>query len=107
MVHGGKRAGAGRKFGVRNKLTANGNVALTVLAQAYTEEMLDILVSLARSSDVSPSARARAAEAVLDRGNGKPTQTTAMVGPAGGPVVIRVPAVEPDSVTWQKRHAPK
>jgi|SRR6516164_4279037 len=45
-------------------------------ARAHTSEMIDILVSVARSKDAPDAARVAAASAVLDRGWGKPTQPT-------------------------------
>lgn len=41
-------------------------------AQAYTLEMLSVLVSVARDEAAPPAARVAAANAVLDRGHGKP-----------------------------------
>jgi hypothetical protein len=105
MGHGGKRAGAGRKFGVHNKLTADVKATLTEICKAHTPEMVELLLQIARGRKAT-SAQLKAIDSILDRGNGKPTQTTAMTGPAGGPVVVRLPVVEPDALTWQKRHAP-
>ena len=45
-------------------------------ARAYTTEMLDILVTVARNQNAPDSARVAAAQGVLDRGWGKPTQPT-------------------------------
>ena len=41
-------------------------------AQAHTLEMLSVLVSVARDDAAPPAARVAAANAVLDRGHGKP-----------------------------------
>ncbi|WP_198157717.1 hypothetical protein [Methylobacterium nodulans] len=42
-------------------------------AQAYTLEMLAVLVRVAMDEGAPPAARVTAANAVLDRGHGKPT----------------------------------
>jgi hypothetical protein len=105
MGHGGKRVGAGRKFGVRNKLTADVKATLTEICKAHTPEMVELLLKIARGQKAT-GAQLKAIDSILDRGNGKPMQTTALTGPAVGPVVVVVPAVEPDSLTWQKRYAP-
>jgi len=47
------------------------------LAQALSEEALDVLASLMRDPDVAPSSRIAAANAILDRAWGKPTQPVA------------------------------
>lgn len=41
-------------------------------AQAHTLEMLSVLVAVARDEAAPPAARVAAANAVLDRGHGKP-----------------------------------
>jgi hypothetical protein len=73
MPKGGKRESAGRPKGSRNKLTATANATLTELAQAYTDEMLRILVDLARNAE-SEGVRATCAFGLLDRGHGKPKE---------------------------------
>jgi hypothetical protein len=86
--HGGPRPNSGRPRGVRNKLTREANATLTQLCQAHTEEMVRVLVEVARSKKASPAARAVAAQAVLDRGNGKPMQSHEIGGPEGSPIPI-------------------
>jgi hypothetical protein len=51
--------------------------------------MVTVLVELARCKKASPAARAVAAQAVLDRGNGKPIQSHEFSGPEGSPIPIR------------------
>jgi hypothetical protein len=63
-------------------------VALTQLCQAHTEEMVGVLVEIARSENASPAARVVAAQAVLDRGNGKPMQSHEFSGRDGKPIPI-------------------
>jgi hypothetical protein len=82
----GCRKTGGRKAGVRNKITREANMALAELCQAYTLEMVEILVTISRDRKATPTARAAAAEAVLDRGNGKPAQYHEMGGKNGGPI---------------------
>jgi hypothetical protein len=75
MARGGKRPNAGRPKGRRNKITAAANATLTEMARAYTPEMLDLLVAVARGEIEGSSGRIHAIEGVLDRGNGKPHQS--------------------------------
>jgi hypothetical protein len=82
----GCRKTGGRKAGVGNKITREAKMALAELCQAYTQEMVEILVTVARDRKATPTARAAAAEAVLDRGNGKPAQYHEMGGMGGGPI---------------------
>ena len=86
---GGIRKNAGRPKGSRNKLTAVANANLVELAKAHTEEMLLILVRLARNSE-SDGVRAEAGVAVLDRGNGKPAQTHEIAGKDGQPIILEI-----------------
>ena len=43
-------------------------------ARVYTQEMLEILVKIARDTKASPAARAAACQYVIDRGHGKAPQ---------------------------------
>jgi hypothetical protein len=81
----GRKTG-GRKAGTLNKLTREANANLMQLCQAHTEEMVGILLSIARSRQTSPQARTSAAQAILDRGNGKPVQSHEVGGKNGGPI---------------------
>lgn len=65
---GGPRPGAGRKKGEPNKATAT----LKELARQYTAEAIEALVDVVRTE--TGSARVQAANALLDRGYGKPSQ---------------------------------
>lgn len=69
MARGGKREGAGRPAGAVNKATDD----IKVLARQYTAEALEALVAVVRDSE-SDAARVSAANALLDRGYGKPSQ---------------------------------
>lgn len=64
----GTRIG-GRQKGTPNKATAD----IRDAAQQYSEQALQVLVSVATSSE-SDAARVAAANAILDRAHGKPTQ---------------------------------
>lgn len=68
--HGGKRPGSGRKAGTPNKATAE----LKHLATAYTEEAVQTLAEVMRDKETPAQARVAAANALLDRGYGKPRQ---------------------------------
>jgi len=67
---GGARPGAGRPPGAPNKATRE----LKSLARQYTDEAILALADVVRDADAPPIARVKAAEALLDRGHGRPTQ---------------------------------
>lgn len=68
---GGYREGAGRPRGAKNKST----LELKGLAQQHTEDALKTLVEIMLSAESSDKARVAAANAILDRGFGKPHQS--------------------------------
>ena len=68
---GGYREGAGRPRGAKNKAT----LELKGLAQRHTEDALKTLVEIMLSAESSDKARVAAANAILDRGFGKPHQS--------------------------------
>lgn len=68
---GGYREGAGRPRGAKNKAT----LELKGLAQQHTEDALKTLVEIMLSAESSDKARVAAANAILDRGFGKPHQS--------------------------------
>lgn len=70
---GGKRSGAGRPAGAKARATVEQKATLEELARSHTETALNALVSIATKSD-SDAARVSAANALLDRGYGKPKQ---------------------------------
>ena len=78
---GGKRAGAGRKKGVPNKVT----VELATAAKVYAPEALKTLHTICTSGS-SESARVAAAQALLDRAFGKPRQAIEHSGTPGAPI---------------------
>lgn len=67
--HGGKRPGAGRKPGAVSKAKRE----LAAMAKEHAEEALSVLVHIMRC-DESGAVRVSAANAILDRGYGKPMQ---------------------------------
>lgn len=84
---GGKRAGAGRPKGAKDKLTREAGATLSDLARQHTATALEVLVQVARDGE-SEAARVSAANAILDRGYGKPTTPVEHTGKNGGPIQI-------------------
>lgn len=70
MAHGGKRKGAGRPKGRVTQAKRN----LMEMAKDHGETALGVLVEIATSKSSGEAARVSAANALLDRGYGKPTQ---------------------------------
>lgn len=84
---GGKRPGAGRPRGAQNRATKEQKGTLQELARSHTETALKTLVEVARKGE-SDAARVSAANALLDRAYGKPSQAVEVAGPQGGPIPI-------------------
>ncbi len=84
---GGKRPGAGRPKGAKDKLTREAGATISELAREHTETALKVLVQVATKSE-SDAARVSAANALLDRGYGKASQPVEH----GGGIVIAVSA---------------
>ena len=76
----GKKTG-GRQKGTPNKTTGG----VRAYALQFTQEMTDVLVAIARNTKASASARAYAANCVLDRAVGKPAQ--ALTGADDTPLI--------------------
>lgn len=89
MGMGGKRPGAGRKKGSLGKATIAQRGTLEELARSYTDVALQVLVDVAKSG-ASEAARVSAANALLDRGYGKPSQHTEITGKDGGDIKVRL-----------------
>lgn len=79
---GGRREGAGRPAGRRNTATRTQKATLTELARAHTATALSVLVKVAKDGE-SESARVSAANAILDRAYGKPSQAVKHSGSVG------------------------
>src|SRR4051794_37242895 len=82
---GGRRPGAGRPQGGRSRATKQAKATLSDLAKQHTELALKTLVSVATKGE-SETARVAAANALLDRAYGKPSQSHEHSGPNGGPI---------------------
>ena len=65
----GKKTG-GRQKGSKNLSTRD----MRAKAQAYGDDMIEVLVKIAKNGKLPPHDRITAAEKVLDRGYGKPAQ---------------------------------
>jgi hypothetical protein len=70
MARGGKREGAGRPAAATTKVGRE----LKAAAQEYTEDALAVLASIMNAKEEPAAARVSAANAILDRGHGKPKQ---------------------------------
>jgi hypothetical protein len=66
---GGKRTGAGRPAGSKNKVTPE----IKAMAQKHCPEALEMIVQLAQSAE-NESTRLAAAKELLDRGYGRSRQ---------------------------------
>lgn len=82
--HGGKRPGAGRKPGRVSKAKRE----LADMAKDHAESALDVLAEIMQDNQQPAAARVSAANALLDRGYGKPAQAVQVTGAEGGPVTV-------------------
>ena len=87
MAAGGKRAGAGRPAGRRNKVTAD----IKEIAQSFGEEAIKSLVEIVRDGEAPHAARVSAVKELLDRGYGKAKQALEHSGGMIYNVVTGVP----------------
>ncbi len=71
MPTGGKREGAGRPRGQRNKVTSG----IRDIAQGYGAEAISALVEIMRDAKAPHAARVAASREILDRGYGKSRQS--------------------------------
>ena len=70
-MHGGKREGAGRPAGSKNRSTPDQNERITELAKTHCELALQVLADVALKGKTD-SARVSAANALLDKAYGRP-----------------------------------
>lgn len=77
--HGGRRPGAGRK---PSKVSAVKR-EISDMAKDHAEAALRTLAEVMESQDEPASARVSAANAILDRAYGKPSQSVALSNPDG------------------------
>ncbi len=82
--HGGRRLGAGRKKGQVSETKR----VIAEMAREHAETALGVLVEIALRGE-SEAARVSAANALLDRGYGKPVQGMELTGEDGGPIETR------------------
>lgn len=82
--HGGKRPGAGRKPGGVSKAKRE----LADMAKDYADKALAVLAEIMGDNQQPAAARVSAANAMLDRGHGKPAQAVQLTGSEGGPVTV-------------------
>ena len=85
--HGGRREGAGRKPGVVNAAKRD----IAERAKTHGDNALRVLVEVMNDAEAPHAARISAANALLDRGHGRPFQAVGLTDGDGGPlqVVIR------------------
>jgi Family of unknown function (DUF5681) len=69
------------------------------LAREYTAEAIQTLVSIMTNPKSTPAARVSAANALLDRGYGKPPQH--ITGESGPSHVVRLPEVAKSVEEWE------
>jgi Family of unknown function (DUF5681) len=69
------------------------------LAREHTAEAIKTLVSIMNDSKSPPAARVSAANALLDRGYGKPPQH--LTGESGTSYVVRLPEVAKSAEEWE------
>ena len=91
MPSGGYRQGAGRPTGSLNRTTSEQSQRLSELAKDYTLDALLTLVDVAKNGR-SDAARVSAANALLDRGYGKPAVKEEIEHVDLPPVVIQIKA---------------
>lgn len=84
-VHGGKRAGSGRKPRGPGKVPYDVKIA----ARVYTQKAIETLAAIMTDSEAPHAARAAASNALLDRGYGKPSTVIEGTGD-GGSIVLQV-----------------
>jgi hypothetical protein len=83
---GGKRPGAGRKAGTPNRASSKQKLNLSFVARQHTDTAIDTLVTVCNGAEYPAAARVTAANSLLDRGYGRPTQSHELSGKDGGPI---------------------
>lgn len=80
-------------------------IEIKSLARVHTETALKTLAGIMQQTDAPPAARVAAAQALLDRGWGKATQT--IEAEHVHRYVAELPALALSVEEWQKQNAPK
>lgn len=75
------------------------------LARQHTPDAIETLASIMRDGEAAPAARVAAANAILDRGYGKPAQH--ITGEVETRYVAELPTVAQDGETWAQQYAPR
>ena len=83
---GGKRPGAGRPVGSRDTATIEQRGTIEELARSHAPTAMATLVDIAAKGE-SEAARVSAANAILDRGYGKPMQAMEHTGKDGAALI--------------------
>jgi hypothetical protein len=91
---GGRRPGAGRPLGVPNKLTR----PLRELAALHSEDCIAVLVEL-RDHAEAEQVRLAAANALLDRGHGRPRQEIDVNDEGPVTIIVRGRSHEPTVIS--------
>lgn len=65
---------------------AKAPIEIRSFARQHTEAALNTLVDIMSNENSKDAARVAAAQAILDRGWGKPSQSMEVSGPEGGPI---------------------
>jgi len=86
MARGGKREGAGRKPGVVSEAKRE----LSDMAKDHADNALFVLAQIMANEAEPAAARVSAANAILDRGYGKPPQAITGPGPNGEHVITQI-----------------
>lgn len=82
--HGGRRPGSGRK---PNIILAE-RQTLSEKAREHTDDALQTLVEVCKDKKAPPAARVQAANALIDRGYGKPPQAVEIGGIGGDDLTV-------------------
>ncbi|MDP3940175.1 MAG: DUF5681 domain-containing protein [Deltaproteobacteria bacterium] len=75
------------------------------LARTYTTEAVATLAEVMRDKEAAPAARVVAANAILDRGYGKPAQHIS--AEVETRYVAELPSVAQDGDTWERQYSPR
>lgn len=67
---------------------AKAKAEIRSLARKHTNSAINALVGIMNQKKAPPAARVAAAQALLDRGWGKPKQEHEHSGPDGGPIIL-------------------